>query len=144
MCLLTVFWTQAESLRLWWEVEDYSMLEVQHVRRPGRRTMLLFAGWWDRRLRLVASGASVPIVQPECRVPSNSLVYSRGWKDLHVSRHNLKVTRCGTHSQCSESRMWLVMWSYFLRPHTVLAAAFITDWSLSVRFAGVPASRQLQ
>ena len=52
---------------------------------------------------------------------------SQPWRDLYVSKHNLNVTRCGTRSQCSESLMWLVMWSYFLRPHTILAAAFITD-----------------
>ena len=83
---LPVCWTKAESLRLWWVVGDCSMLVVQHVQRPGFRTMLLFAGWWDRRRQMIASGASVPIVQPGCRVPSNSLVHSRGeicmWVDI--------------------------------------------------------------
>ena len=67
-------------------MEDCSMHEVQRVRRRGRRTMLLFSGWSDRRLHLIASGASVPIVQQDCRVPSDSLVHSRGeicmWVDI--------------------------------------------------------------
>ena len=83
---LTVFWTQAESLRLWWKMEDCSMREVQHAQRRGRRTMLLFSGWSDHRLQLIASGVSVPIVQLDCRVPSDSLVHTRGeiymWADI--------------------------------------------------------------
>ena len=45
---LTVFWTETESLRVWWMMEDCSMREAKRVRRPGRRTILLFSEWSDQ------------------------------------------------------------------------------------------------
>src|SRR6218665_2104278 len=52
--------------------------------------------------------------------------------------------RNGTGSQWRTSRRSGVTWSYFLLLQMSLAAALSTDWSLSRRHAGAPASRLLQ
>src|SRR6218665_3710325 len=52
--------------------------------------------------------------------------------------------RPGTGSQWRTSRRSGVTWSYFLLLQMSLTAALSTDWSLSRRHAGAPASRLLQ
>ena len=79
------------------------MREVQCVRGPGRPTPTAAD----------CSGTSVLLGQPDCIIQSDILVHTHG--DLYVSRHSLNVTCCGMRSQCWESLMWLVMWSYSRR-----------------------------
>src|SRR6218665_1126795 len=79
-----------------------------------------------------------------------SLQYSRKYpgaaplSDLYTSKQILNSTRRGTGSQCRTSWRSGVMWSYFLRLHSSLAAALRTDCRQSRRRLGAPTSRLLQ
>ena len=63
--------------------------------------------------------------------------------DLYTSRLSLNWIRWGILNQWSRSFMMRLTWSPLLHRHNILAASYMTLWSLLRRYCGAPANRLL-